>query len=249
MKSYIFFILSFSIFSQSNLLAVEIEFKTPNELALTGSIVQGDAGKLSKRIRNSTEKEFWITVDSPGGDIEESIKMAEILKSLYPSIKVSRRGICASSCFFIWLSGTPRYAFSPETAQALDEAGNSFGVVGLHRPYFKPTEKPDERQQKLMSMIRRYLELESVPGRIIDAMMARPSNDIYWLTDEDIEELGKYRPSVEEFLVAQCNMERKNPSTAEILNGKSNYWKKASCQNQATSLLHQRALVKFKTSK
>jgi len=45
-----------------------------------------------------------------------------------------------------------------------------------------------------MRAVRDRLENELIPRRLIDIMMSRPSNDIYWLTADDLLELGDYAP-------------------------------------------------------
>ena len=39
-------------------------------------------------------------------------------------------------------------------------------------------------------------------------MMSRPSNDIYWLTEADLREIGEYPPEIEEFLIQKCGYNR-----------------------------------------
>ena len=66
-----------------------------------------------------------------------------------------------------------------------------------------------KQQQQLMSRIRQYLGAENVPQMLVDAMMSRPSTDVYWLTDDDLESLGEYSPAYEELLIAKCGYDRK----------------------------------------
>ena len=66
-----------------------------------------------------------------------------------------------------------------------------------------------------MRKVTSYLEYHIVPRRIIDLMMSRPSNDIYWLTDGDIDELGNFPPALEELYITKCGYSR-NPAISNI---------------------------------
>ncbi len=91
----------------------------------------------------------------------------------------------------------------------------SLGYIGLHRPYFKSD--PDERggsaksitqQHDIMKITSDYLRNSDVPQNLIDKMMSRPSNDIYWMTDDDVKQIGEYSPGMEELLIARCKYSR-----------------------------------------
>ena len=62
--------------------------------------------------------------------------------------------------------------------------------------------------QSTLQNISSYLSNANVPQRLIDLMMSRPSNDIYWMTDDDIEQLGAYSPGLEELLISRCGYSR-----------------------------------------
>ena len=63
-----------------------------------------------------------------------------------------------------------------------------------------------------MKQVQIYLEAQMVPRRLIDLMMSRPSNDVYWLNSKDFQEFGEYRPEVEEFLINKCGYIRATDS-------------------------------------
>lgn len=48
-----------------------------------------------------------------------------------------------------------------------------------------------------------------VPRRLIDLMMSHPSNDIYWMTTADLNEITEYTPEREELYIAKCNFDRR----------------------------------------
>ncbi len=82
------------------------------------------------------------------------------------------------------------------------------GFVGLHRPYIADASNISRAQLTLMKKVSAYLEGQMLSRRLIDLMMNRPSNDIYWLTDEDRREIGNYPPEQEELFIKKCGYDR-----------------------------------------
>ena len=39
-------------------------------------------------------------------------------------------------------------------------------------------------------------------------MMTHPSNDIYWLNEEDLKQFGEYPPDIEEYFIQKCGYDR-----------------------------------------
>lgn len=185
---------------------------------ISGEIVPGDSEKLNLLLKSTPLKLYYkIALDSPGGNVAEAIKMADILKPLYFQIEVPKDKACASACFVIWLAGSPRMGNSIESIKYTEKSHSQVkkmtgaigdspakGIVGVHRPYFGKNSNPSKDQVKLMSSLATYLDSQMIPRRIIDLMMSRASNDIYWLEDRDFEEIGMYSPEVEEFLISKC---------------------------------------------
>ena len=192
--------------------------KFAGSVAIKGQIVAGDAKKLSELLANNI---FTVQVflDSPGGDVVEATRMAEVIRVLRLSTRVgyassksaspapgSNKAICASACFFIWLAGSSRAA-----SDALDPRLEE-GRVGLHRPFLinpKNTEESLASQSNVVQSVTAYLDGNMVPRRLIDLMMSRPSNNIYWLSNADIEEIGRIRPDLEELYIARCGHDSK----------------------------------------
>src|SRR5882762_7562447 len=93
-------------------------------LLLNGEIMPGDYEHLLEVIRNDPGR-FWnstgFILSSPGGDIQEAVRIASLVKGTYSLVTVGRTAPCASSCFFIYAAAAQRWA-GP-------------GMLGIHRPY------------------------------------------------------------------------------------------------------------------
>ncbi|HEU0219307.1 MAG TPA: hypothetical protein VFQ98_00710 [Gallionella sp.] len=173
-----------------------------NQLTISGVIVQGDAQRFADFV-NQSPKDAWIALkrvrlDSPGGDVLEAMKLAEILHGLYPSMWVTRGKRCASSCLLLWLAGSSR---------GFDNGGQ----VGIHRPTFTPeylrklTLKESEKQYEIMSnTFRAFVLKQGLPQSLYEKLIATPSTSLYWLNDSDMQLIGTYSPYYEEKLRNTC---------------------------------------------
>ena len=177
---------------------------SPGLMRLEGEIQPGDAEKVARAMGESFHKKIGFGVlelNSRGGSVIDAVRIAELFELHPVVIAIRKKAICASSCVFILLAGTHRIAS---------------GKVGLHRPYLSKdyasgigVSEASSKQAELMRRVNSYLVGENFPRRLIDEMMARPSNDIYWLTREELELIGKYAPGYEEALISRCSYSRK----------------------------------------
>jgi hypothetical protein len=199
---YFFCAVLFCLVNQAAAADLKLSFNArykQNAALLYGEILPGDTQRVARFFIKDPEVQILI-LDSRGGDVIEAIRIGELVQTLRISTEVADRGLCASSCFFIWMSGAYRLAV------AENYRGGS-GPVGLHRPFLvnpKNSEGSLQLQSKVMIEVRNYLETNLIPRRLIDIMMTRPSNDIYWLTADDIEELSPIPPALEELYIAKC---------------------------------------------
>lgn len=187
---------------------------------LEGDIVAGDAERLVKTFLDvkPVAGTYFIypnalVLSSRGGDVIESIRLASVVRALGLSSAVAAegKGSCASSCFLVFLAGTPRSATGIDTLRRQGVKGN-LGPLGVHRPYLSHVQHGSagaKRQAAVMSQMAEYLRKESVPQALIDKMMTHPSNDMYWLSEADLSALGTYTPGVEEQLIANCAYDRR----------------------------------------
>jgi hypothetical protein len=184
---------------------------------IDGTIEAGEFERFKKAIIKE-DGGYLLVLNSKGGSVTEALKIAELVKELHLSTIVAPNGICASACFFIWLAGEARDA-NPTKSKAT-------GPVGLHRPYYTEVSNNQssfDRQSKVQVEISEYLRKNLVPNRLVDLMMSRPSNDIYWLTAEDLVEIGEYPPGVEELYIKKCDYDRRVKPLWYSLLGRGNY--------------------------
>ena len=175
-------------------------------LLLKGEIVPGDYESLLDAIRRDVDR-FWraksITLASLGGDIQEALRIARLVKGTYSYVVVGdANGPCVSACFFIFSAATERSATDPN--------------LGIHRPYIHQrrlvsmgVREAEALQNDALRQARSYLENLNVPASLIDKMFQRASTEVYWLSRDEIQEqLGRRPPWFEQFLIARCGFNK-----------------------------------------
>jgi hypothetical protein len=178
-------------------------------LLMRGEIVPGDYDRLIKYYLRSglynglDVLSVKVILSSPGGDVTEAIKIGKFLKSIYATVGVGPTfGKCASACFIIFASAVDR-----ESEQ---------GFVGIHRPYISPERmrslspgQAETLETKAMLDAEEYLHQLRVPTGLVELMFENASNEIHWLTDDELErQLGERPPWYEEFLIARCGLDK-----------------------------------------
>ena len=201
-------------------LKIDSDAARPWRLLLSGPIVAGDAERFLRTLFEPlVDKPLLlseIVLDSPGGNFAEALRLAALVKGLHLDSRVRGGGFCSSACFFVFLAGDRRLAREQVAGEQRP------GRIGLHRPYLTrlalnnvDAASATQRQQEEMLKVSDYLRRENVPLRLIDEMMSHPSNDIYWLSDEDLWQLGEFNPGLEEFLIARCRYDKRYTSAAQ----------------------------------
>lgn len=193
----------------------------------SGLIQSGDFERLRTLLRRDFEvyikSSRIVTITSNGGDIVEAVKIGGLLKQMYGRVVVS--GECASACFLLYISATER---------------NFTGRIGIHRPYFdqryfaglRPADA-EKKHSELTTALNTFLEKNSVPRNLIDKMNSTSSKEIYWLSETDIEALGRYPSWFEEFLIAKCKRAPGFQAGIDLLFDPKEYLKYSACRESA----------------
>lgn len=193
--------------------AANIFMGSDHTLNLSGEFKHGDADHMASLIAQEPEINFF-DINSLGGDLIEAIRIADLIRGLHVPVYVVQGGYCISACFFIILEGQQRVFMPANEDGTLPPHANHerwYGFVGIHRPYLTSPSgdiASTKEQEDMMRKARSYLASKAVPQHLVDEMMARPSNDIYWLKENDAQLIGEYSPGDEEALIAKCGFKR-----------------------------------------
>jgi hypothetical protein len=163
-------------------------------LVLSGEIVPGDYQQLLAKILQDQTRfllQNKIILASDGGDVNEAIRIATLLKSLYTAVLVQPlTGRCVSACFFIYAAAAQR-----ET--------DGQRLVGLNRPFIEDA-AASATENLALQQVRDFLRDNDVPGHLVDEMFRRASDDAYWLSADDEKDLGYRSQSFSRYLAAKC---------------------------------------------
>lgn len=191
-------------------------------LKLEGEIRKGDAAQVEKLLRSPLPSGralvYKLEISSPGGDILESLRIAELVQQNMLDVSLlhefatvaewrmhvdsggtSQSALCASACVLILMSAPTRtLAYSKPR-------------VGLHRPRFavefyqsQPPSTIARAQANLDSRVRELLATSGMSTELIEIMMSRASNDMYWLSGAEVASLRIEAPWYQEMRVASC---------------------------------------------
>lgn len=186
-------------------------------LLLSGKIVSGDYAKLVQVVSDDIPRylnSVRIILASPGGDVQEAVKIARFVRSTYREVVVGPRfGPCVSACFLIFASALTRFA-GPE-------------MVAFHRPdvtgeFLKglSVTDADTNQLSLNKAVKEYLSALQIPIQLIETMMSMRSTELYWLSGDDLlGRIGRRAGWYEQFLITHCGLDK--GAESEYFSGKS----------------------------
>lgn len=205
-------------FFYTSVWAAEIHVEKKINVVFRGEIKKGDAERFAE-IVGEMPMISRLSIDSTGGDLTEAMRIAELISKLHLTIEVAKGGHCVSACFFIFIEGFNRIFSSANDDGTLPTSKNNIrGYLGIHRPYLKSPQgdvASVKRQESIMRNVKTHLATKMIPQYLIDEMMSRPSNDIYWLKENDSEQIGEYGAGNEEALISKCGYKRFKQSNAE----------------------------------
>jgi len=150
-------------------------------LVLSGDISPGDYDRLLAKIavdpgRFLTQNK--VIVAATAGDTGEAIRIAVLLQSLYAEVDVdSMTGPCAGPCFLIFAAAAQRSAGGER-------------LLGIGVP--------------VQGAARAFLIRSEVPAYLLEEPPPRPPAEVYWLTPQDLAQLGGKSPAFAVFLTGRC---------------------------------------------
>lgn len=155
-------------------------------LVLSGDIVAGDYERLLARIAENPS-EFLalnrIIVAADDGDMDEAIRIGELLKRLLTEVDVGPvTGRCAGPCFLIYVAAARR-------------GTDGEGLLGLYAPV------TDEAGRKQLSD---FLAENQVPSDLVERLLAHAPEDPYWLSEPEEQVLGTRSAAFEQTLAREC---------------------------------------------
>lgn len=196
-RSFVLF--AFYAFSL-NSMAIEFSQKG-DDLIMTGEIKPGDYNRLISYLTDNLGIFMAgqvFKLDSPGGNVEEAIRLAEFIRKTNRVTIVPNEAECSSACFYMLVAGGAR--------------GTKSGKIGIHRPYYEPTRfknlTPSQARlayEYVDDQVRQYLIKMRVPDEVIRLMFATPSTGMEYLSPAAFTRfMGLYQPWYGELQSSAC---------------------------------------------
>lgn len=149
-------------------------------LLVNGAIAPGDAQRFEAYLATLGEIEVPVALNSPGGTVEEALRIGRILREQEANTAILPGMACVSACPYILAGGIARVV-------------SRQGAVGLHQHYYDtpgllPAFLAVEEIQKGQGRTMAYLiEMGVEPGVMLHSLNT-PPDDIYVLVEEELLE-------------------------------------------------------------
>ena len=140
-------------------------------ILLTGEIIEGDADTLKAAIKTANDAGKLVSgvrLNYPGGNLLESLKLADVVRFAKVATNVAGNATCASACFLVYAAGATKFA-------------NYTAQVGVHGASDKQGEETVVSSAATVSMARAAKDL-GVPAAIIGRMVVTSPNEMVWLS-------------------------------------------------------------------
>jgi hypothetical protein len=155
-------------------------------LVLSGDVAPGDYDQLLARIAADANRfiaQNRLIVGLDGGDVSETLRIANLIKSLDTEVLVGPlTGRCIGTCFLIYTAAARRGTDGPH-------------LIGIHRPNPAPGSE---------AQVRGFLAENEIPNYLADEVFAHTEADVYWLSESDEKRLGAMSPAFERLMTAKC---------------------------------------------
>jgi hypothetical protein len=148
-------------------------------ISMTGQIDLGDYTNFIDVFRNLPEDTVvvGIQLNSPGGNIAETLKITEAIKGQHIGTMVAPDSRCASACFLIFAAGERKVA-------------STRSFIGVHSLTTINVGEDDSAKSSTVD-VARYCSTElKIPPDIIGKMVSTPASSIYKLSIADLTEMG-----------------------------------------------------------
>lgn len=147
-------------------------------LKAEGSIDLGAADRFTEEITARGEYVKAVSLNSPGGSVEDALAMSRLIREKGLNTKVAARALCASSCPLVFAGGVAR--------EAEEDA-----IIGVHQVFNAGQDKPSPEQamsgaQSTTARIARHLDEMGIGSGLWINALETPPDRLYYLTPEEM---------------------------------------------------------------
>ena len=159
---------------------VDKNIRNYNLIYASGKIKNGDLYKLEiKYNKLYNNKQTIVVFNSPGGELNEGLRIGEFLKANHIGSAVARNGICASSCALAFLGGRDKYN---RKLMVLPRSSK----LGFHSFYYRNNSHVRlSTMQRDLANVLSYSDYVQAPNYIITEMFRTNYASMHWTTSRD----------------------------------------------------------------
>lgn len=159
---------------------MRFELTSGGVLQAQGAIDLGAADRFAEEIAARGEYVKAVSLNSPGGSVEDALAMAKLIREKGLDTRVATRALCASSCPLIFAGGVAR--------QAAKDA-----ILGVHQVFNAGETRPSPEQamssaQNTTARIARHLDEMGIENGLWLHALETPPDRLYYLTPEEMAE-------------------------------------------------------------
>lgn len=151
-------------------------------VSVSGAIERGDSRKLSRVLGEHVgQKGYGISLllNSEGGDLEEALKLADVIREKELGTEVEPKGRCMAECALMFMAGTSETTIGAQTSRGMSRTA----VIGF-RP---PRADSDTGYAAAVSKILRLASQRNsgqhplIDVALLREMMSTIGNDFYYI--------------------------------------------------------------------
>ena len=149
--------------------------------SLRGTIATGASEVVAAVLNDISKKGLrpFVFLNSPGGDIDEAMRIGRLLRSHQSSVVAAKE--CNSACVLLIASGVTR--------------SSHFAGVGIHSPFLDGAEGSSFKEyqvahERIARDVKAYLQEMNISPELFEAMATVPSASVRALTDDEKDRFG-----------------------------------------------------------
>lgn len=179
-------------------------------IQITGKIRKGDFKRLNEFSLATPQANLaYIFLNSTGGDVDESLKIAQQISDFLSETRIESGSVCYSACTIIWAGGASRVI-------------RRNAKLGFHRLSFAAKEVDVRKTKSLLGPVNHevsaFFREVGFPALLIEKMDQTPPSDVYivdslWLIEHELDLAVRHQPTFLDVVEKSCGTD---PSTAAI---------------------------------
>ena len=154
-------------------------------LALSGTIDPGAAERVAAEIDARGEYVDTVSLDSPGGAVEEALRIGRLISERGYTTRVAAGALCASSCPLVFAGGRDRIA-TAASAIGVHQVYAAIGPGALPVGARAAGEAMSDAQRTTAAITRHLTEMGVDPALWLHALETPPDR-LYYLSPTELE--------------------------------------------------------------